>query len=142
MHQERTSLSLSTCTGDAWTLYGVDGHHVSAFAHDKVAQHGRHDDSFNTTISGTTAGVALHKANKVFIAHVGDSRAILGIKTNDSESFVAETLTQDHHPRRPDEKERIRAADGLIGRFPGEERISEDSPCHGPLAMCRGARRA
>lgn len=45
---------------------------------------------------------------KLFIAHVGDCRAVL------SESGVAVQLTMDHSPKNPLEQERIAAAGGWV----------------------------
>lgn len=50
---------------------------------------------------------------KLFVAHVGDCRAVL------SESGVAVQLTMDHSPKNPQEQERIAAAGGWVtnGRY-------------------------
>jgi serine/threonine protein phosphatase PrpC len=73
--------------------------------------------------SGTTAVVALieHTSKRIWIAHVGDSRAVL-INANGK----AVGLTSDHKADRPDEVERIRQAGGFVvhKRVMGELAIS------------------
>jgi serine/threonine protein phosphatase PrpC len=58
--------------------------------------------------SGSTAVVAVIKDNMLYIAHVGDSRAILA---RDSKALL---LTQDHTPDRLEERTRIEKAGGII----------------------------
>ncbi len=57
---------------------------------------------------GSTAIVAVIKDNDLFIANVGDSRAIL------SRGGKAVALSQDQNPTRPDEFERIKNAGGFV----------------------------
>ena len=63
---------------------------------------------------GSTAIVALIKGNKLFIANVGDSRAVL------SENKKVFFATTDHKPSNKEEKERVEKEGGLI-RHLGEE---------------------
>ena len=76
--------------------------------------------------SGTTAVAILicHGTHTLYIAHVGDSRAIL-LSTSTSPSTVL-SLTSDHKADRPDEVERIRAAGGFVvhKRVMGELAVS------------------
>ena len=76
--------------------------------------------------SGTTAVAILicHSSHTLYIAHVGDSRAIL-LSTTTSPSTVL-SLTSDHKADRPDEVERIRAAGGFVvhKRVMGELAVS------------------
>ena len=60
-------------------------------------------DGHNST-SGTTATVAIIRDNKLYIAHVGDSAAVLAKKVNNV--MMTEELTVDHKPDNPDEKSR------------------------------------
>ena len=72
--------------------------------------------------SGTTAVAILicHATHTLYVAHVGDSRAIL------LSSSTVSPLTNDHKADRPDEVERIRAAGGFVvhKRVMGELAIS------------------
>jgi len=55
------------------------------------------------------------------VAFVGDSRAVLGRREGDSVTAVA--LTDDHKPNRPDEKQRIEQAGGMVST-PEEEGLA------------------
>lgn len=83
-----------------------------------------HSSSLDKDTSGTTAVAILvdHTHHTLYIAHVGDSRAIL-LSTS---SPTVHSLTLDHKADRPDEVERIRAAGGFVvhKRVMGELAIS------------------
>lgn len=67
--------------------------------------------------SGTTATVVLLLTNrKALIAHVGDSRAVLGTRprSNPRARWQAVNLTRDHKPELPDEHARIDKAGAQI----------------------------
>mmetsp|Transcript_89641 Transcript_89641/g.254121 ORF Transcript_89641/g.254121 Transcript_89641/m.254121 type:complete len:447 (-) Transcript_89641:119-1459(-) len=72
--------------------------------------------------SGTTCSVVLHKHDErmLYIAHVGDSRVVLGkIDTSDGgmadqKGLEALDLTVDHKPNLPAEKARIEKAGGMV----------------------------
>jgi len=71
------------------------------------------DEAFLKTkpdTSGTTAVVLVidHGKHNFYVAHVGDSRAVL------CRQGKAVTLTKDHKADRPDEVERIRKAGGIL----------------------------
>ena len=78
--------------------------------------------SLDHDTSGTTAVAILicHTTHMLYVAHVGDSRAIL------LSSSSVSPLTNDHKADRPDEVERIRAAGGFVvhKRVMGELAIS------------------
>ena len=57
---------------------------------------------------GCTATTAVLVGQRLVVAHVGDSRAVLG------EYGEAKPLTEDHKPNRPDERERIENVGGTI----------------------------
>lgn len=67
----------------------------------------------NPAMSGTTVTMAYHdlKEKKITIAHVGDSRAVLGKRRKGSEKLEAEELTRDHKPNLPEERARIENSD-------------------------------
>ncbi|CAE7030634.1 unnamed protein product [Symbiodinium sp. CCMP2592] len=62
--------------------------------------------------SGTTCTIVYHdrKLDKLTIAHVGDSRSVLGKKKDDSSPWESLELTIDHKPDLPKEKARIESA--------------------------------
>jgi len=64
--------------------------------------------------SGTTASVVLHDVKKgmLYIAHVGDSRCVLG--TRHDAGWYTTDLTEDHKPNMPAERERIEKAGGMV----------------------------
>ena len=78
--------------------------------------------SLDHDTSGTTAVAILlcHATHMLYVAHVGDSRAIL------LSAASVSPLTNDHKADRPDEVERIRAAGGFVvhKRVMGELAIS------------------
>merc|ERR1740123_2810090 len=64
---------------------------------------------FDAEMSGSTCTMAYHclRSQKVWVAHVGDSRSILG----SGDGKTCSPLTIDHKPDLPKEKERIENAD-------------------------------
>lgn len=49
----------------------------------------------------------------MYVAHVGDSAVVVGVKENDSDiALQALEVTQDHKPELPKEKERIERLGG------------------------------
>ncbi|KAG5541625.1 hypothetical protein RHGRI_021453 [Rhododendron griersonianum] len=99
---------------------------------------GRHRkiDSF---CSGTTALTIVRQGELIFIANVGDSRAVLAT-TSDDGSLVPIQLTIDFKPNLPQEAERINQCNGRVFCLPDEPgvqrvwRPEEESP---GLAMSR-----
>mmetsp|Transcript_79230 Transcript_79230/g.224285 ORF Transcript_79230/g.224285 Transcript_79230/m.224285 type:complete len:396 (-) Transcript_79230:115-1302(-) len=66
----------------------------------------------NPAMSGTTCTMAYHdyKTGKITIAHVGDSRAVLGKRRKSDQKVEVEELTIDHKPNLPDERRRIESS--------------------------------
>lgn len=63
--------------------------------------------------SGTTASVIVIRGVQMYVAHVGDSAVVVGVKENDSDiALQALEVTQDHKPELPKEKERIERLGG------------------------------
>jgi len=81
------------------------------FTQNKLTDH----PSIDTTMSGTTCTMVYHdfKDSKLYIAHVGDSRAVLGT-VGGSKALEAQPLTIDHKPELADEKTRIENAGGRV----------------------------
>lgn len=71
------------------------------------------DDKVDCFSSGTTAVTLVKQGNDLFIGSVGDSRAILGLRTDDN-SLMALQLTIDLKPDLPREAERIRRSKGRV----------------------------
>ncbi|CAM9729746.1 unnamed protein product, partial [Discosporangium mesarthrocarpum] len=72
-----------------------------------------HGMPVDDTLSGTTAITVLLKANTLFVANVGDSRAIMCSRTEEGDSEVR-PLSVDQTPFRRDERERIKRAGGHV----------------------------
>lgn len=70
--------------------------------------------TIDATRSGTTVSVVLHviKEDVIYVAHVGDSRVVLGKKDNDV--WQAVDLTIDHKPDLPEERKRIEQNGGVV----------------------------
>lgn len=68
--------------------------------------------------SGTTAVAAYQHRNRLFVANVGDSRAVLGRSDGRSSSSVlrAIELSSDQRPGRADERQRILAEGGVVAQ--------------------------
>ncbi|MCO5567933.1 hypothetical protein L7F22_021629 [Adiantum nelumboides] len=96
------------------------------------------DEDVDCVFSGTTAVTLVRQGNDLIIANVGDSRAVLGVKFE--ESLVALQLTVDLTPNLPKEAERIRRCKGRVlalRKEPSVKRVwlpNENSP---GLAMAR-----
>ncbi|XP_042054134.1 probable protein phosphatase 2C 34 isoform X1 [Salvia splendens] len=104
---------------------------------DQALEHHRKIDAFN---SGTTAlTIVRQQGENIFLANVGDSRAVLGTPS-DNGDMVAVQLTMDFKPNLPQEAERITQCNGRVYSLddePGVHRVwlpQEDSP---GLAMSR-----
>lgn len=84
--------------------------------------------------SGTTATVVAVTSTEIFVAHVGDTRAVLArsVRISDSQSQQEhERLCDDHRADRPDEAMRIERAGGLVMDVRGIARVN------GTLAVSR-----
>jgi len=104
--------------------------------------------------SGTTAVSAYQHRDRLFVANVGDSRAVLGrcetARPGVKPRLVAVDLSSDQKPDRPDERQRVTALGGIVqqGQFPvlspmglrfiraGPERVMDKNGMGG-LAMSR-----
>ncbi|GFZ07185.1 protein phosphatase 2C family protein [Actinidia rufa] len=94
---------------------------------------------FDSFYSGTTALTVVRQGDLIFVANVGDSRAVLAT-TSDDGSLVPVQLTIDFKPNLPQEAERIVQCKGRVFCLddePGVHRVwlpAEESP---GLAMSR-----
>ncbi|GMH29278.1 hypothetical protein Nepgr_031121 [Nepenthes gracilis] len=65
-----------------------------------------HNSVIDDTMSGTTAITALVAGDILYVANVGDSRAVIAVK--DGSQIVARDLSRDQTPFRKDEYERVK----------------------------------
>ncbi|KAF3706599.1 Protein phosphatase 1D [Channa argus] len=74
--------------------------------------------------SGTTASVIVIRGVHMYVAHVGDSAVVVGVKENESDiTLQALEITQDHKPELPKEKERIERLGGSVMKKSGVNRV-------------------
>ena len=70
------------------------------------------DTSIDTEFSGTTAVMGVLRGKQLLVANIGDSRVILGDGTD--KGVVAQEVSDDHKPDRPDEQKRIESCGGRV----------------------------
>lgn len=97
---------------------------------------------FDCTMSGTTATILVHlyDEKKLYVAYVGDSRAVLGKKKKDGSNYlIAKDLTKDHKPNSPGERARIVKAGGEVMKLEGDipYRVFIKNKFYPGLAMSR-----
>ncbi|XP_054899327.1 protein phosphatase 1D-like isoform X1 [Poeciliopsis prolifica] len=74
--------------------------------------------------SGTTASVIVIRGVHMYVAHVGDSAVVVGVKEDNSDiTLQALEITQDHKPELPKEKERIERLGGSVMKKSGVNRV-------------------
>eukprot|EP01054_Gregarina_sp_Poly1_P000301 Gregarina_sp_Poly_1__300@NODE_1074_length_5174_cov_263_109262_g746_i0_p2_GENE_NODE_1074_length_5174_cov_263_109262_g746_i0NODE_1074_length_5174_cov_263_109262_g746_i0_p2_ORF_typecomplete_len504_score93_47PP2C/PF00481_21/3_3e35PP2C_2/PF13672_6/7_4e14SpoIIE/PF07228_12/0_00018_NODE_1074_length_5174_cov_263_109262_g746_i01051616 len=76
---------------------------------------------FDAALSGCTATVIIHdiEKKKLYVAHVGDSRAVLAQRNSEGQ-VKAVDLTNDHKPTMEGEKARIESKGGEVKRLEGD----------------------
>jgi hypothetical protein len=87
-----------------------------------------HKAPFDDTLSGTTAICILLHGSKLYVANVGDSRAIIA-RENSAGEIRSEPLSIDQTPFRKDERERLKKAGArimTIDQIEGLEEIHEN----------------
>uniref|UniRef100_A0A0G4FRS2 PPM-type phosphatase domain-containing protein n=1 Tax=Chromera velia CCMP2878 TaxID=1169474 RepID=A0A0G4FRS2_9ALVE len=107
--------------------------------HNQMVAHCAATGAFDCSLSGCTGSVVLHrqKDNKIFTAHVGDSRAVLAYSENGK--MKAKDLTIDHKPNSTSEKNRIHKAGGQVRQLEGDipHRVFLKGKLYPGLAMSR-----
>ncbi|KAG9352033.1 hypothetical protein JZ751_023284 [Albula glossodonta] len=74
--------------------------------------------------SGTTASVVVIRGDHMFVAHVGDSAVVLGVRDPPTERLIrAVEVTQDHKPELPKERHRIEGLGGSVMKKSGVNRV-------------------
>ncbi len=63
-------------------------------------------------MSGTTTTVCVIRNDKLFVAHVGDSRAVLSFKENGK--ILVREISRDHSPNVYTEKKRVESCGGEV----------------------------
>lgn len=96
---------------------------------------------FDCSLSGSTATVVLHRKSckKLYVAHVGDSRCILGQLGENGQTFKHLDMTNDHKPNCEAEQQRIVASGGQVRRLEGDipYRVFLKGKLYPGLAMSR-----
>ena len=96
---------------------------------------------FNASTSGTTGTVAVYRpqSQTLWVAHVGDSRCVLGIRDNPTGKFKGVEITADHKPDIPHEHDRIVSSGGSVIKPPMDfnHRVYVKGQKYPGLAMSR-----
>ncbi|KAG7387808.1 hypothetical protein PHYBOEH_008141 [Phytophthora boehmeriae] len=66
------------------------------------------------SVSGTTAVGMLVREKDIFIANIGDSRAIIARYSEEESTYVLHCETEDHKPNLPEERARIERSNGRV----------------------------
>lgn len=80
------------------------------------------DDRIDSVSSGTTAVCLVKQGNDLIVGNAGDSRAVLGTRTDDY-SLLALQLTVDSKPNEPREAERIKRRKGRVFALQNEPSV-------------------
>ncbi|CAK4067864.1 unnamed protein product [Aphanomyces euteiches] len=84
------------------------------------------ESQLDISVSGTTAIALLfinptdslpHIVPRVFIANVGDSRAVAGVLSPENDTYIPHILSSDHKPNVPSEEARIVATNGRVFEY-------------------------
>mmetsp|Transcript_49196 Transcript_49196/g.81695 ORF Transcript_49196/g.81695 Transcript_49196/m.81695 type:complete len:1065 (-) Transcript_49196:122-3316(-) len=114
--------NIERCLKDRIRLYPLDFERAYKEAFVQVNNE-MHDQEFDDTMSGTTAITAYFNKTEVFVANIGDSRAIIGEKKG--KRVIAYSLSIDQTPYRQDERERVKQAGAVIMSCDQLEGITE-----------------
>ncbi|XP_028781667.1 probable protein phosphatase 2C 35 isoform X2 [Neltuma alba] len=94
---------IETLSNDPALLEDPGKAYTSAFL---ATNYQLHNSDIDDSMSGTTAITVLVVGDTLYVANVGDSRAVLAVK--DGNCIVAENLSNDQTPFRRDEYERVK----------------------------------
>lgn len=101
-------------------------HQLINNAFDSVQSRMAEDEDRRFRNSGTTMVLALIRKNVLFLANLGDSRGFLASKTG--QHVVPSLVSTEHKPDRPQEKERIEQAGGIVGQYIDKEQGPSGPP--------------
>lgn len=103
----------------------------------RICTEAQTEGCFDCSLSGTTASILMQRDSTLYVAHVGDSRAVLA-RQKGSE-LRSEDLTDDHKPTVEAERRRIQAAGGQVKRLDGDipHRVFLNGKMYPGLAMTR-----
>ncbi|XP_077995888.1 protein phosphatase 1D-like [Glandiceps talaboti] len=73
--------------------------------------------------AGTTVSIVIIRGTRMYIAHVGDSGVVMGVKEPCRERTQAFPLTYDHKPESPMERKRIEKLGGRVVNKSGVQRV-------------------
>ncbi|CAJ1351180.1 unnamed protein product [Effrenium voratum] len=101
--ESRNPQEAAAAVGDVWreaTCQAFEEMHrmLEALTADEASQ-------LDARSSGTTATVLALTDRRILVAHVGDSRAVLGVRRGGE--WIPRDLTRDHKPEAPEERARI-----------------------------------
>lgn len=133
--------------------HGENGHLVSRrsrdnFPHFIVSTNIKMDLAFNmmhndltaseidVRCSGATCVIAVLQSGKVTVYNAGDSRAVLGRRTQNG-AITAQPLSNDHKPDRPEERKRILSCGGHLGCRQVLVNQGNRGPVSMPVGPCR-----
>ncbi|CDJ67674.1 protein phosphatase 2C, putative [Eimeria necatrix] len=119
---------LPRLVGESWGPQG--GLQKALFAGYLAANEELKKGNIDIFCSGTTCVACVLQERTLYVANVGDSRAILGRGPSPEGPWTAVPLTTDHKPELETERKRILAAGGRIAPLQEED----GSPC-GPLRV-------
>ena len=160
---EPTSLIFGVFDG-----HGSHGHHISDFVHenlprlfllsqyfeshplaayiesfpkvhkDLIAHCNQESAQFDCTLSGCTGTLLTIRGAKLYVGHVGDSRAVLGRRLS-PDRIISVDLTVDHKPETEGERQRIENSGGEVKRMEGDvpSRVFKKGKSFPGIAMSR-----
>ncbi|KAI9596540.1 phosphatase 2C-like domain-containing protein [Syncephalis fuscata] len=98
------------------------------------------NEDVDTYMSGTTASVVIRRGNQLILAHLGDSRVILGRRVfspsaapGDRPDIQAISLTSDHNCADPQELDRVLRSGARV------QQLQENGTKQGPLRIFKGS---
>eukprot|EP00916_Digyalum_oweni_P018505 GHVL01030990.1.p1 GENE.GHVL01030990.1~~GHVL01030990.1.p1 ORF type:complete len:773 (+),score=127.28 GHVL01030990.1:62-2380(+) len=133
VHRQLPQLLLTSCNGCPTQFWADPHRHLKkAFSGTQWLLEMYATKGARWPNSGTSATVIAHQGNRLIVAHVGDSRTVIG-RRGEQEEYTSERITDDHCLRMAEEVERIEKAGGEVRRLPGHrvDRVffpGKDSP--------------
>ncbi|MCL7037116.1 hypothetical protein MKW94_003533 [Papaver nudicaule] len=104
--------------------HGQNGTECSNFVRDRL-RITLHESEIDDTMSGTTAITVLVNGDTLIVANVGDSRAVIAVKSDNR--VVAEDLSIDQTPFRNDEYERVKLCGARVLTVDQVEGVTDPS---------------